>query len=464
MRLLPIILLISFSANATNIVNIKNDTTVNGIWNLQGSILNLSAKISGKCIIRNALLQANSFIQIFDTSVVLENCRVREFSAMWFGAKQGIVDNAYFIQHGIDQCIANDIRDYFIPGGKYKFSKGLKVIKWNTQAVDYTHVTINIYGESDIWNDYTELIFENTSGYGIGVQQVKGGSIHNLRLTGQFKSPVKSGISYYNIASSDYNDISGKNCAKYNSYAGLLIDYNRNYTSSKSGSSGYKVYDIFIGNFDMLVGVSVNGVTDNADVIIFDNIQLGDARIGFAGGQAQEKGNIIRNIVAWGSIHTLISLGIFGKSQTGGYTIDGGNIAGAVVQLFDIHQKGWFGSHVSNLYAESIGRLGNVFSGDQFMKTPTTFTNCNFDFELKSASGTQNILQSNNNNTVFTSCRFRYYGTYNDTLNLSNAKATFINCDIPNPIRKHAEAVYYSYPIPALQQVKTPTIRIIKSN
>jgi hypothetical protein len=46
---------------------------------LHGQILNISAKISGKGIIRNALLEANPFIQIFEPSIKLEDCGAREF-------------------------------------------------------------------------------------------------------------------------------------------------------------------------------------------------------------------------------------------------------------------------------------------------------------------------------------------------------------------------------------------------
>jgi len=458
-----ILILISLSAKSIGVVNVLNDTTITGTWNLQGKLLRISGKISGTCTIQNAIIEANRYVEIFDTTVTLSGCKTYELSAIWYGANpnKSSADNYKRLQLAIDMAVANNIWNCVIPTGRYNCSNGLKVV--NMQNGEYAQVTLNLYGEGDIWRDATTILFQNTSGYGIATQLAKGGSIHNLRIDGKFKSPVKVDSNYYKITRDNYNDVSGNNCAKYNNYKGLVIDYNVNYTSSKSGSSGLKVYDMYVHGFDILYAVSLNGSTDNADVIMFRDIQLGDGRIGFAGGQAQEKGNVITNIVAWGSLHTLFNFGDFGKTQTGGYTIYGGNVAGAVIQLFEIQQKGWFGSNFYNLYAESIGRLGIVTGGDQYMKTPTTFTGCNFDFALKSEAGEQSMLQSSNNSIVFNSCRFRYYGPYSDVLNFSQAKATFINCDIPNPIIKNPLAVFYAYPLPYKDDsLRTPLIKIKK--
>ena len=40
-------------------LTLTSDTTISGTWDLHGKILHISAKISGKCTIRNALIEAN---------------------------------------------------------------------------------------------------------------------------------------------------------------------------------------------------------------------------------------------------------------------------------------------------------------------------------------------------------------------------------------------------------------------
>jgi hypothetical protein len=44
-----------------------------------------------------------------------------------------------------------------------------------------------------------------------------------------------------------------------------------------------------VGNFTIDYLVSPNGKTFNADILVFENIRCGDARVGFASGQARRK-------------------------------------------------------------------------------------------------------------------------------------------------------------------------------
>lgn len=176
-----------------------------------------------------------------------------------------------------------------------------------------------------------------------------------------------------------------------------------------------------MGNFCIDFSISPNGVTFNADILIFENIHCGDARIGFANGQAQEKGNVIRGIYSWGRIHTLYSAGKLGKSQAGSYTIDGGNIAGSCIRLFDISQAGWYTTSISNLFAESIASIGSILT-----QIPANISNCTFHFGVPSVIGRQTLLCTNNEKIVFNSCIFRYYGLKDPMKFIGNA--TCNNC------------------------------------
>jgi hypothetical protein len=203
-----------------------------------------------------------------------------------------------------------------------------------------------------------------------------------------------------------------------------VIDYDG--TRNTSGSTGVKIHDVFVGNFSINYLVSPNGKTFNADILLFENIRCGDARVGFASGQAQEKGNVIRGIYSWGSIHTLVSIGRYGKSQAGHYVIDGGNIAGKCIRLFDITQVGWYSTSISNLFSESLASVGRITT-----QIPVSISNCTFHFVFPEVIGRQVLFFSNNEKTRFSNCIFRYYGSKQPMKFLG--AATYDNCLFSGP-------------------------------
>jgi len=248
------------------------------------------------------------------------------------------------------------------------------------------------------------------------LQLNKGSEINNLAITGQFTSPGGADAVYYNIPFEKYTDAKGK-CSE--QYAGIVIDYDGSINTG--GSTGVKIHDVLVGNFSINYLVSPNGKTFNADILLFENIRCGDARVGFATGQAQEKGNVIRGTYSWGSIHTLISIGRFEKAQAGNYVIDGGNVAGRCIRLFDISQSGWYASSVNNLFAESIATIGCITT-----QLPTSISNATFHFVFPEVIGKQTLFYSSNNLTRFSNCIFRYYGS-NQAMKFSG-DATYDNC------------------------------------
>ena len=145
-----------------------------------------------------------------------------------------------------------------------------------------------------------------------------------------------------------------------------------------------------------------------------------------------EKGNSIHGIYSWGSIHTLISIGQSGKYQAGNYTIDGGNIAGKCIRLFDIQEAGWYPTSISNIFSESIATVGSIRSGDSNNQIPTKISNSIFHFAPVSEAGTQKLLYCNSTFIKFEDCLFRYYGN-NDPL-VMEGWATFENCSFSGPI------------------------------
>lgn len=314
-------------------VTVTKDTTISGAWNLQGKVLNVYGKISGTATISNAIIISNEYTQIFDTTITLTNCKAREFSAIWYGANPANADNWKALQMAVNACVNQ--MNLFIPRGNYKFSKPLLI--YHLSGKQYIGATVNMYGEADTFYDGTTLTYTGLTSCAVGFQYAKGGSFHNLKLQGQFVSPANKGPAYYNLAFNQFNDVT-KRCAK--GYSGIVIDYDGKLNTG--GTSGLNVHDVWVTGFDVLINISPNGATFNADVLNFTNIRLGNGRCGIQSGQAQEKGNIINNVVAWDNLHTLMTIGNAGKYQGGNYVINGGNVAGSCIRLFNINERGWF--------------------------------------------------------------------------------------------------------------------------
>jgi hypothetical protein len=406
---------------------INKDTTINNTWNIpKGTILKFGSKgkISGKGTIKGGIIDAAYTQWIFDSTLTVapEGTYNNVFSAKWFGAGS-VKDNAAVLQKGINTVVANSnvLRNFFIPRGVYAFSKPLTVA--GIYKDQYTGCTIHIYGESSFWDSGTgtTLQYTATDGFALGLQLNKGTEIDHLSITGMFKAPADADSVYYNIPFDQFNDVNGKCSA---GYAGLVIDYDG--SKNASGSTGIKIHDINIGNFTINYSISPNGKTVNADILLFENIRCGNAKVGFATGQAQEKGNIIRGIYSWGSIHTLYVAGKYGKAQAGSYTIDGGNIAGRCIRLFDISQVGWYSTNVSNIFAESLGSIGNIST-----QIPLTISNSTFHFVYANKIGRQTLLNSNSEKVAFNNCIFRYYGK-TDPMKFTG-RATFNNCQFSGP-------------------------------
>jgi len=411
--------------SSSNDIVISKDTTINGNWDIPTNTVirfESGGHISGTGTITGGIIAAPLTQSIFDTTISLINTTLynNDFSVMWYGAHPKNYDNYNYLQKSINTCIANGLVNCFIPKGFYKYSKSLKIFKLYKN--NYVGVAVRLYGESGFWDDKTTLSYNDLTGFALGVQVGKGVEIDHLKLIGKFLPPITSGPSYYNTPFASF----GTNRGSY----GLIIDYDG--TKGTSGSTGIKVHDLWVTNFEILYSVSPNGVTNNADILKFENIQCGDARIGFQSNQAQEKGNTIQGIYSWGKIHTLISIGQSGKYQAGNYTINEGNIAGKCIRLFDIREAGWFPSSVSNLFAESIGSIGSIQCGDSKNNLPTKISSCNFQFAYVSEAGVQNLLNCNSPFIKFEDCMFRYYGN-NDILHMSGS-ASFENCFFSGPI------------------------------
>lgn len=399
--LIVILSSIASSSKAQDIV-IRKDTTVNTTWSIPATTIirfESGGIIRGKGTIKGGIIHAALTQQIFDTSMTVNPSGTygQDFSCAWFGAKTSNPDNWWNIQKSINTSMASGIRNCFLPKGNYSFSQSLKISFLYKGS--YVGAAIKFYGESDMWDERSILNYTGINGFALGIQVGKGSEISNLTIKGKFKAPITSGAEYYNTPFSEFGQ---------EGLFGLIIDYDG--SKNVSGSTAIRIHDMKVTGFTVLYSVSPNSVTANADILSFENIQCGEGRVGFQTGQAQEKGNIVRNITSWGRIHTLISIGRAGKAQAGNYTFDGGNIAGGCIRLFDINQQGWYTSSISNFFAESLWTLGNLATGDSKNLPPLPIKQCVFHFAIIPGQD-RSLLSSNSTAVNFSDCIFRYYGT-----------------------------------------------------
>jgi hypothetical protein len=405
-KLLYIILLFGIKANAS-IINV-GDTTLTSNWNAGGNILNITGKISGAYQISNAIIQANPFIQIFDTTVTFgSNIQCERFSAMWYGSKTANADNSSQLQLSINACI-NRPYILFIPSGVYKTSKSLWVSIYDSSTNKFLQSSITIKGTAHFWGDGGSQIKYSGDDNAINFQLNKGTNVSGLIITGGWVSPSGSMFTYFNLTDSEYT-----NQGTSGNGIGLAIDPTTA-GSQTSGSTGCFFNDMQIGGFRTLIRIS-NNSAQNGEILLFDHIQFGPAYTGVTTTQPQEKGNEFRHIYSWSSINYLFRI------NRGNYYIDGLNIAGRCRNLFWVYSGGFFPSYVKNVYAESIGSIGSFIGG-----LAMDISNSLFDFAYQSDVGKLTLLTSNASATKFSNCNFRYYGNQ-DTLKFSGP-ATFSNC------------------------------------
>lgn len=441
-------LIASINAKAVTIINVS-DTTLTSNWNAGGSILNITGKISGAYEISNAIIQANNFIQIFDTAITLgTGISCEKFSAMWYGAKPSNADNSVYLQKAIN---ASQDRGYwlYIPFGSYKTTQPLMVIKGTYGS--YQQTQIKMYGDATFWDNGsgTQIVYSGDS-CALGLQLNKGSIVRNLRFTGKWVSPSGPDSTYYKITFDNYvnQSESGGNGN------GIWIDPIGNW-NQRSGSTGCKFYDLKIENFQTLIKFG-NGISQNDEIMLFENIQLGDAKIGFQSTQPQEKGNIIKGVYSWGRIHT-----IFQITSGANYYIDGANIAGGCIRIFNIYASGWFPSHIQNIYAEQVGSIGSIYGA-----IPISISNSLFDFIERNRVGAITLLSGGGNLIKFNSCTFRYYGN-SDPLKFSGA-ATFDNCLFSGSVTGMDNGIYTNYSNGTMNvsgtKIVTVTTDTIKTN
>lgn len=319
-------------------MDVNRDTTVTGVWDLQGKILNISAKITGPCIIKGAIINANIYLEIFDTTVTLQSCRTPKFSTSWFGASPLKPDNSVYLQKSITTCIANDMDLWCAES--YTILQSLLAFK--IVGGRYVGFGLNFYGDGDHWNQRQTITYKGT-GFAYGVQVAKGGSFRGIGLVG------------LNMQGS-----------------GIMVDYDN--TKNASGSTGFTVENCYVGYFDINFNISPTGAPWNGDIIKLNNIHSGKCRVAVRSGQAQNKGNEINGFYSWDSCKIAFQI------MNGNWIITGGNIANYCAQMLDVTVSGWNTFSIHGIYAERLLSLGNISAYTSVYVPPVNLQDMNIRF------------------------------------------------------------------------------------
>ncbi|GAC1597479.1 MAG: hypothetical protein NVS3B19_19770 [Ginsengibacter sp.] len=461
--------------NYTTIL-IKTPFNIDGDVNIpSGRIIKFEDKgrIYGHGTINGGIIEANYHTQIFDTGITLNPKGVNVyFAAKWFGAKgDGISDDYIAIQKSINTCIKNNIRTLFIPHGLYKINSPL-ILSGEVSGTPFC--TLELLGQSSFWdsNEGTEIRPTFKDAFAIGIQLGKGCKIRKITFSGLFKPPTFT--NQKDFFSTSFEKFTDPTCRdeRYSPYAAIAIDpfshggeenlpknsgyplLNKYYGAKtkdnnvRSGSTGTELEELKIGGFVVGISSSPNGITQNAEISIFNKIQFENCKLCISGGQAQEKANTISNIYCWGGTHTIFATGLYGQTrEAGNWNIDHVNIAGGIVRFIYNEQHGYFPSFISHVFAESLGTFGTLNS-----ELATSVSDCMIDFAYNTEAGERNLLTSWGQNIVYRSCNFRFYGE--KTQMHMQTDAQFQNCFFSGPVIKSGVANHATYR-PIVEHIKS---------
>lgn len=331
-------------------------------WDLQGQVFHPTSIIAN-VVIKNAIIEASPYVQIFDTSTSLINCKTKEFSTAWFGASPKIADNSVQLQKCITICIGNQIANLWC-ADNYTYSQSL--LACNVYNGIYVGFGLNFYGDGDRWNQKQTLTYTGNS-FAFGVQVAKGGSFRGITLIGK------------------------------NVGTGIVVDYDG--SKNLSGSTGYFVENCFVGNFDINYDISPRG-TWNGDILRFNSIHSGKCRIGIRSNSPQNKGNEINGFYSWDSCKE-IAINI----RAGNWIVRGGNIARFCEQILGVSLSGWNTFSVQGLFAESVKSLGYVYAQNSIYLPPVNLQ----DMDIQFIPGTQCLFTSNSTKVRISNSTLWFY-------------------------------------------------------
>jgi hypothetical protein len=194
----------------------------------------------------------------------------------------------------------------------------------------------------------------------------------------------------------------------------------------------------------------------------FENLQFANCKYDIVGTQDQEKMNVIKHVMTWGTNYCVFASGIYGASSPGNWNIDWANAAGYTYELFWDVQQGYYPSFFSHIYGEMIAKIGRISSGngssfDKFsINFVDPFTAKQFIYGQIEGSGVR-----------YENGQFRMYGTgwpvninnyngYNSFINVGWETEPNWNTDYPGTGPKFEDNFINQFQMDSIKQTLTP--------
>lgn len=475
------------SSDVTEVVFDEGNITINGTLTVPaGKTLTFQndGKLVGTGTVNGGIINANFQKAIFAQTLTVnpEGVSNKYFSAKWFGATgNGSTDDHGAIQTSLYTVIRNrsKVKSVFLPEGNYRITAPLIMHNWGGGR--YNFFNCDLIGESSFWEEssagtkITAAFSDGNTQFAIGVQAGKGVRIRNLKIVGNYAYNFTTSATFYASDYASYLPTTPCRDTRYSPYSGIVIDPFTNSVASAPvgdtypgtdgfvgtlpdgtkqlaavnlsdyyrgtggdfGSTGVTIDDSFIVGFTVGLITSPNGSTLNAELLDVSRIQFENCKACIAGCQAQEKVNRVSFLGCWGNCHTVLMYNQYGKSgenngQTGHWIIENVNLAGYNNRLINRSESGWFPMSISKVYAESLGRIG-----DLSLTMGTTISDSTFDFAYITSETKQYFLSLASGVAVFKNCQFRWYGGevngYGQPIPM-DGRFTFTECKISMPM------------------------------
>lgn len=461
------------SSDVTEVVFDEGDITINGTLTVPaGKILTFQndGKLIGSGTINGGIINADFNKQIFATTLTLNPQSVSNiyFSVKWYGAKgDDSTADEVPIQKSVDMIVRNytKFHNLYFPNGKYKITK--PIIAYNWDGSNYQFHTVNFIGETTFWeasNAGSAIRATFSDSFALGIQLGKGCSIRNLKFEGAYVAPSLTYAAFYDSTWNSYGNGGARDSA-FSPYSGIVIDpftnrpvlpsdggypgtdafgvslssyYRGTSGDEKRGSTGITIDECFIQNFLIGIITSPNGVTLNAELIDIIRVQFSNVKGCIAGCQAQEKLNRASFLGCWGETHTILVFNKYGASsqpitsEVGHWVIENVNVAGRNNTFCSRSETGYFPMKISNVYAESLGKIGEIK-----FTMGSTISDSVFDLEYPRAGTVNDSAKSYYISAegvcTFRNCLFRYYDGTGSLPMIFNGRFAFDSCRFTTP-------------------------------
>ena len=409
-----------------------NEITISGTVNVPaGKVLTFrnGCKIIGDGTINGGIIDAGDQSILIGPDIEFnpEGSVSDHYSAKWWGATGGgsTNDNAA-IQKAFDFIAANQDRakPIYFPGGDYKLDKG--VLFYLFESGEYQQCTIQLRGEfpiqSGVSSKCTKFICTSAMAdqFMLGFQRTRTVVVENIYFVGLYNEPstytlaevCNEPVGFWAMTGIRDTQFSPHTCLNIDPFGGDAPadggyeDWSSYYQGSNTnaGSSQMIIRGCRFERAPVLVACSINGITQQAEIIKWEDCSFGLAKVALAFGQDQTKENLVLNCRVWEATRTIIDCSSYGVGNGAPPYCSGMNIAGAVYSLILCGAP--FPFFADQIFAEQLYKIGTIASS----ATTSAISDSCLDFVVTSTYGIKAQDFIVNGLMNFINCTCRLYG------------------------------------------------------